>query len=100
MTEVSFSTIFTTLFVLGAFGAFLNRRNFIVILLSIEAMLLSVNLNFITASTYLNDLTGQLFALWIITAAAAETAIGLALCVQYIRLRQTLDVEYLTLLKG
>ena len=100
MSAVSFSILFTALFIFGAIGTFLNRRNFIVMLMSIELMLLSVNLNFIVASIYLDDVTGQLCALWIITAAAAETAIGLALCVQYIRLRHTLDVEYLTLLKG
>jgi len=88
------------LFIIGALGTFLNRRNFLIMLLCIEIMLLSVNLNFLTASAALDDITGQLFALWVITAAAAETAIGLALCVLYNRLRATLDVEFMNLLKG
>ena len=88
------------LFIIGALGTFLNRRNFLIMLMCIEIMLLSVNLNFLTASAALDDVIGQLFALWVITAAAAEAAIGLALCVLYNRLRATLDVEFICLMKG
>ena len=88
------------LFIIGALGTFLNRRNFLIMLMSIEIMLLAVNLNFLTASVAIDDVIGQLFALWVMTAAAAETAIGLALCVLYNRLRATLDVEFICLMKG
>ena len=88
------------LFVIGAIGTFLNRRNFIIMLMCIELMLLSTNLLFLTASTLLDDLSGMLIALFVITAAAAETALGLALCVLHVRLRSTLDVELMNLLKG
>lgn len=88
------------LFTLGAIGTFLNRRNFIIMLLCIELMLLSTNLVFLSASTLLDDLNGMLMALWVMTAAAAETALGLALCVLHVRLRSTLDVELMNLLKG
>lgn len=88
------------LFILGAIGTFLNRRNFIIMLMCIELMLLSTNLLFLSASTLLDDLSGMLMALWVITRAAAETALGLALCVLHVRLRSTLDVELMNLLKG
>lgn len=88
------------LFAMGALGTFLNRRNFIIMLMCIEVMLLAANLVFLTASVALDDLTGQLLALWVMTAAASETALGLALCVLYARLRSTLDVEFINLMKG
>nr|YP_009746594.1 NADH dehydrogenase subunit 4L [Jenufa perforata]QII41623.1 NADH dehydrogenase subunit 4L [Jenufa perforata] len=88
------------LFIIGAMGTFLNRRHFFIILLCIELMLLAVNIQFFTASALLDDINGQFFALWVLTAAAAETSIGLALCVIYTRLRSTLDVEFINLLKG
>lgn len=88
------------LFILGAIGTFLNRRNFLIMLMCIELMLLSTNLVFLTASAVLDDISGQLMALWVMTAAAAETALGLALCVLHVRLRSTLDVELMNLLKG
>lgn len=88
------------LFGMGAIGTFLNRRNFLIMLLCIEVMLLSVNQVFQTGSVTVDDLNGQLFALWVLTAAAAETAQGQALCVQYFRLRSTQDVEQITLMKG
>jgi NADH-quinone oxidoreductase subunit K len=88
------------LFILGAIGTFLNRRNFIIMLMCIELMLLSANLIFLSASSVTDDLSGMLMALWVITAAAAETALGLALCVLHVRLRSTLDVELMNLLKG
>lgn len=88
------------LFIMGAVGTFLNRRNFIIMLMCIEVMLLARNLIFLTASVALDDVTGQLLALWVMTAAAAETALGLALCVLHYRLRSTLDVELINLMKG
>lgn len=88
------------LFIMGAFGTFLNRRNFIIMLLCIELMLLAANLVFLTSSVSLDDMNGQLLALWVMTAAAAETALGLALCVLHYRLRNTLDVELINLMKG
>ena len=88
------------LFVMGALGTFLNRRNFIIMLLCIELMLLAANLVFLTSSVALDDMNGQLLALWVMTAAAAETALGLALCVLHYRLRNTLDVELINLMKG
>lgn len=87
-------------FVLGALGTFLNRRNFISMILCLELMLLSANLLFLNASVGLDDMTGQLIALLVMTAAAAETALGLALCVLHYRVRGTLDVEFINLMKG
>lgn len=87
-------------FLMGALGTFQNRRNFLIMILCIEVMLLSVNLVFLTGSVTVDDLNGQLMALWVLTAAAAETALGQALCVLYFRLRSTLDVELISLMKG
>lgn len=89
-----------TMFFLAALGTFQNRRNFQVMQQCIEAMLLSVNMVFQTASVRLDDVNGQLLALWVLTAAASETALGQALCVQYFRLRSTLDVELISQQKG
>ena len=88
------------LFVLGVFGIFLNRKNVIVILMSIELILLSVNLNFVAFSAKLQDLTGQVFALFVLTVAAAEAAIGLAILVIYFRNRGSIEVEDISTLKG
>ena len=88
------------LFVIGIFGIFLNRKNVIILLMSIELMLLSVNLNFIAFSHYLNDLAGQVFVFFILTVAAAEAAIGLAILVVLFRNRQTINVAELDDLKG
>lgn len=88
------------LFLLGVWGIFLNRKNIIVMLMSIELMLLAVNLNFLVFSVYLDDMMGQLFSLFILTVAAAESAIGLALLVVYYRIRGTIAVEFISLLKG
>lgn len=95
-----FLFVFVTLFVMGTVGTFLNRRNFVTILLSLEVMLLSVNLIFLTGSVALDDLNGQLLALLVMTAAQSETALGLALCVLHYRMRATLDVELVNLMKG
>jgi len=88
------------LFTLGVFGIFVNRKNVIVILMSIELILLSVNINFVAFSSYLGDLTGQVFALLILTVAAAEAAIGLAILVVYYRNRGSIAVEDINMMKG
>ncbi|MBF0126696.1 MAG: NADH-quinone oxidoreductase subunit NuoK [Magnetococcales bacterium] len=88
------------LFTLGIFGIFLNRRNMIIILMSIELMLLAVNINFVAFSHYLGDLTGQIFTFFVMAVAAAEAAIGLAILVAFFRNRSTIDVEEIDSLKG
>lgn len=88
------------LFTLGVFGIFLNRRNVIIILMSIELILLSVSLNFVAFSAYLGDLTGQVFSMFILTVAAAESAIGLAILVAFFRNRGSVAVEDISSLKG
>jgi len=93
-------TVAAILFTLGVFGIFLNRKNVIVILMSIEMMLLAVNLNLIAFSVFLGDLTGQVFSMIILTVAAAEAAIGLAILVVYFRNRGTIRVEDINLMKG
>jgi NADH-quinone oxidoreductase subunit K len=93
-------TVGAILFVLGILGIFLNRKNIIVILMSVELILLSVNLNLVAFSAQLGDLTGQIFAMLILTVAAAEAAIGLAILVIYFRNRGTIEVEDVSTLKG
>jgi NADH-quinone oxidoreductase subunit K len=88
------------LFTLGVAGIILNRKNVIVIMMSIELILLSVNLNLVAFSAQLHDLTGQIFALFILTVAAAEAAIGLAILVTYFRNRGTIAVEDINMMKG
>jgi NADH-quinone oxidoreductase subunit K len=88
------------LFSLGMFGIFLNRKNVIIILMSVELMLLAVNINLIAFSAHLHDLVGQVFALFVLTVAAAEAAIGLAILVVYFRNRGTIAVEDINLMKG
>ncbi|HXR95918.1 MAG TPA: NADH-quinone oxidoreductase subunit NuoK [Rhizomicrobium sp.] len=88
------------LFTIGVLGIFLNRKNIIIILMSIELILLSVNLNFVAFSSYLGDLVGQVFALFVLTVAAAEAAIGLAILVVYFRNRGTIAVEDVNVMKG
>jgi NADH-quinone oxidoreductase subunit K len=88
------------LFTLGVAGIILNRKNIIVILMSVELILLSVNINFVAFSAQLHDLTGQIFALFILTVAAAEAAIGLAILVTYFRNRGTIAVEDISMMKG
>ena len=100
MDLVNYLAVSMILFLLGIWGIFLNRKNIIVMLMSIELMLLAVDLNFLMFSVYLDDLIGQLFALLILTVAAAESAIGLALLVVYYRVRGTIAVEFINLLKG
>jgi NADH-quinone oxidoreductase subunit K len=88
------------LFVLGIFGIFLNRKNVIVIMMSIELILLAVNLNLVAFSARLGDLSGQVFAMFILTVAAAEAAIGLAIVVVHFRNRGSIEVEDMSTLKG
>lgn len=88
------------LFLIGLSGIFLNRKNIIIMLMSIELMLLSINFNFIIFSVFLDDILGQLFALLILTVAAAESAIGLAILVIYYRIRGTIAIELINLMKG
>lgn len=100
MDQLHFLAISIILFLLGIWGIFLNRKNIIIMLMSIELMLLAVNLNFVLFSVYLDDLTGQIFALLVLTVAAAESAIGLAILVVYYRVRGTVAVEFINLIKG
>ena len=88
------------LFVTGIFGIFLNRKNIIIILMSIELMLLAVNINFVAFSTHLGDIGGQVFTLFVLTVAAAEAAIGLAILVCFHRNRGTIAVEDVNMMKG
>jgi NADH-quinone oxidoreductase subunit K len=100
MDLVKYLSVSMILFLLGIWGIFLNRKNIIIMLMSIELMLLAVNYNFLLFSVYLDDLIGQLFALLVLTVAAAESAIGLALLVVYYRVRGTIAVEFINLMKG
>ncbi len=96
----NYLTVAAIVFTLGVLGIFLNRRNVIIILMSIELILLSVNINFVAFSAYLGNLVGQVFALFVLTVAAAEAAIGLAILVVYFRNRGTIAVEDINLMKG
>ena len=93
-------TVAAILFTIGVLGIFLNRKNIIIILMSVELILLAVNLNFVAFSSYLGDLVGQVFALFVLTVAAAEAAIGLAILVVYFRNRGTIAVEDVNVMKG
>ena len=88
------------LFTMGVLGIFMNRKNIIVILMAIELILLSVNLNFVAFSAYLHDLVGQVFAMFVLTVAAGEAAIGLAILVIYFRGRGTIAVDDVNRMKG
>ena len=93
-------TVAAILFTVGIFGIFLNRKNVIVILMSVELILLAVNINLVAFSTFLGDLVGQVFALLVLTVAAAEAAIGLAILVTFFRTRGTIEVEDVNVMKG
>ncbi len=93
-------TVAAILFTLGVFGIFVNRKNVIVIMMSIELMLLAVNINLVAFSAYLQDLVGQVFALFVLTVAAGEAAIGLAILVVYFRNRGSIAVEDIKAMKG
>ena len=88
------------LFTIGVFGIFINRKNVIIILMSIELILLAVNINFVAFSTHSGDISGQIFAMFVLTVAAAEAAIGLAILVVYFRNRGNIAVEDIDLMKG
>ncbi|MBF0445363.1 MAG: NADH-quinone oxidoreductase subunit NuoK [Magnetococcales bacterium] len=88
------------LFTIGVFGIFLNRRNVIIIMMSIELILLSVNINFVAFSSYMGNIDGQIMTFFVLTVAAAEAAIGLAILVTFFRNRATIDVEEIDTLKG
>ncbi|MEI4260448.1 MULTISPECIES: NADH-quinone oxidoreductase subunit NuoK [Roseovarius] len=93
-------TVAATLFVIGIFGLFLNRKNVIILLMSIELMLLAVNINLVAFSSFSGDLAGQVFTLLVLTVAAAEAAIGLAILVCFFRNRGTIAVEDVNVMKG
>jgi NADH-quinone oxidoreductase subunit K len=93
-------TVAAILFVLGVLGIFLNRKNVIIILMSIELILLSVNINLVAFSSFLGDLVGQVFAMFVLTVAAGEAAIGLAILVVYFRGRGTIAVDDINMMKG
>src|SRR5512133_3158910 len=93
-------TVAAILFTIGIFGIFLNRKNVIVILMSVELMLLAVNINMVAFSAFLGDLVGQVFTVMILTVAAAEAAIGLAILVVYFRNRGSIAVEDINMMKG
>ena len=100
MTLFSFLFICFLLFLIGLLGIILNRFNILLVLISIELILLSINLAFIASSTFLDDLFGLLFALFVLTVAAAESSIGLALLIIYFRVRGTVSMNSYQLLKG
>ncbi len=93
-------TVSSILFVLGVLGIFLNRKNVIIILMAIELILLAVNINMVAFSSFLGDLTGQVFAMFVLTVAAGEAAVGLAILVIYFRDRGTIAVEDVNQMKG
>jgi NADH-quinone oxidoreductase subunit K len=93
-------TLSAILFTTGVFGIFLNRKNVIIIMMSIELILLAVNINFVAFSAYLNDLSGQIFAMFVLTVAAGEAAIGLAIVVVYFRNRGSIEVDDINLMRG
>ena len=100
ITLEHYLTVAAMLFVIGIFGLFLNRKNVIILLMSIELMLLSVNINLVAFSSYMNDLVGQVFTLFVLTVAASEAAIGLAILVSFFRIRGTIAVEDVNVMKG
>ena len=103
MTEIDlghYLTLGAIIFTIGIVGIFLNRKNIIVILMSIELILLAVNINLVSFSIFLNDLTGQIFTLFILTVAASESAVGLAIIIIYYRVRGNISIDQNYLLRG
>jgi NADH-quinone oxidoreductase subunit K len=88
------------LFTIGVFGIFVNRRNIIIVLMAIELILLAVNINLVAFSSYLHDVTGQIFAMFVLTVAAAEAAVGLAILVTFFRNRGDIEVDQANVMKG
>ena len=97
---MKFLVVSIVLFLIGILGIFLVKKNIIIILMSIELMLLAININLIIFSIYLNDLTGQIFSLFILTVAAAESAIGLAILVVYYRIKGIISINFINSIKG
>ena len=95
-----FITLSALLFCIGVSGIFLNRKNVISLLMSIEVMLLSININFVAFSAFLHDLVGQIFAIFVLTVAGAEAAIGLAILVIYFRTNRTIEIKDISSLRG
>ena len=93
-------TVAAILFTIGVFGIFVNRKNVIIILMSIELILLAVNINFVAFSTYLNDISGQIMAMFVLTVTAAEAAVGLAILVTFFRNRGDIAVDDASVMKG
>ena len=100
ITLTHYLTVAAILFTIGVFGIFLNRKNVIIILMSVELILLSVNINLVAFSSFNEDMVGQVFAMFVLTVAAAEAAIGLAILVVYFRNRGSIAVEDLNVMKG
>jgi NADH-quinone oxidoreductase subunit K len=100
ITLTHYLTLAAMLFTIGVIGIFLNRKNIIIILMSVELILLAVNINLVSFSAFLNDIVGQVFALLVLTVAAAEAAIGLAILVVYFRNRGSIAVEDINMMKG
>ena len=100
MDFVTFTIVSFTIFLFALLGVFLNKRNVILILMAVELMLLSINFSFLITSTYLDDRLGQIIAIFILTVAAAESSIGLAILVIYFRAKGTINIEFVNLLKG
>ena len=100
ITQINCATISFLLFLIGMFGLFLNQKNILIMLMSLELMFLSLSFNLILSSVYLDDIAGQIFALLVLTVTAAESSIGLAILVVYYRIRSTITVELMSLTKG
>ena len=100
VTLTHYLTVAAILFTIGIFGIFLNRKNVIIILMSVELMLLAVNINLVAFSHFLGDMVGQVFAMFVLTVAAAEAAIGLAILVVYFRNRGSIAVEDINMMNG
>jgi len=100
MDFVTFTIVSFTIFLFALIGVFLNKRNVILILMAVELMLLSINFSFLITSTYLDDRLGQIIAIFILTVAAAESSIGLAILVIYFRAKGTINIEFVNLLRG
>ena len=97
---IHYLTVAAILFTIGVFGIFVNRKNVIIILMSIELILLAVNINFVAFSTYLDDISGQIMAMFVLTVAAAEAAVGLAVLVTFFRNRGDIAVDDASVMKG
>lgn len=100
MNFITFYFISFALFFIGLFGIFVNRKNILTVIICIELILLSINLNLLMAAYYLDDILGQIFVVMVLTVASAETSIGLAILIIYYRIRGTIAIEFINSLKG